>query len=234
MREIGVHIRRNPHHNFRRDEMSVTQQVNDLVQKFSGNINLEEPAEQPLAAKPLVTITGAIVERRDSSLVLEVGEVRLEIPIKEIRSLQENPSAPAIPDGMVYVDLQVAPTAKVVEFRVRTAAEYGRWLGKRPFVYELPSQASEFAVPDDEYQAQQRQWLEKVGLDGFQEILMARHTPQSSTENTYSNTHSQTYRSSHSSTFTPRDTQTDHRGDYDADNRPDNRSDMKSDYRFDP
>jgi hypothetical protein len=213
--------------------MSVQQQISLLIQNFSENAILEKLAEQTLMAQHPVKITGAVVGCRDSSLVLNIGEVQLEIPTQKILAIQENPSTPAIPDESVYVDLQVLPSAKIVERRLRMAAEYDSCLGKRPFVYELPSQAADFSISEEEFQAHQFEWLEQVGLAGFQIAQMAQQTAYQTSNDTRSDTRSQTSKNTFSTTSTPRGMRADNKPDFQIDSRPDYRTDWKSDQRFD-
>jgi hypothetical protein len=209
--------------------MSITQQINNLIQNFTGNPSLRASDGQTHPVK----ITGAVVTFNEASLVLEVGAVQLEIPTQKILALQENPSTPAIPDESVYVDLQVLPSAKIVERRLRMAAEYGSCLGKRPFVYELPSQAADFSISEEEFQAHQFEWLEQVGLAGFQIAQMAQQTAYQTSNDTRSDTRSQTSKNTFSTTSTPRGMRADNKPDFQIDSRPDYRTDWKSDHRFD-
>lgn len=214
--------------------MDIQHQINQLIQKFSGTAVFEESAEQTLTAQNPVRITGAVVACTEASLAVEVGEVQLEIPIQKLLGIQVNPSTPVAPEACVYVDLQVHPAAKVVERRLRTAAEYGSHLGKRPFVYELPSQTAQFGVAEEDFQVQQSKWLEQVGLVDFQSIMMSKWTTSQTSENTRSDTRSQTARSTSSMTSSPRGSHMDNKTDYQSDSRPDNRIDWKTDQRMDP
>ncbi len=214
--------------------MSISQQINNLIQQLSGNAIPENLAGQTLTALQPVKITGAVIAYDEANVVLEVGEIQLEIPTHQIMAIQENPSTPATTDESIYVDLQVAPTTKIVERRLRTAAQYGSWLGKRPFVYELPSQTAEFSVSDAEFHAQQDEWLEQVGLTGFHSTQMARQTSNQTSSNTSSNTSSQTSHNTTTTTSSPQGFKTDNQMDHKTDSRPDFRTDWKTDFRFDP
>lgn len=214
--------------------MSTTEQINALRQQLSACRIAADPMEHVGTLPQTVKITGALVECLASKLVLEIGQVQLEVPIESIISIQENPSKPAIPQDIAYVDVQIESSAKVIERYARTAGAYGDGLGKRPFVYELPSHASEFSVSEEEFHMHQRQWLDRVGLTEFHTVIAARQTSSQTADDTRHNTITQTSRWTNSSTFTPRDTKTDGQFDHTTDNQTDHRTDFKADFRFDP
>lgn len=211
--------------------MDVQQILNGLLERLPKGVSAEELFARTPRLLPPVNITGALLGRRDDVILIKIGDATLQIKISDIISLKEHESEPAVQSAGVYVTLDVASSATVIETRARELSEIGKKVGSRPLVYDVPSQAAQYSIPDAQYRQQQERFFESSGLTSLlpgarlmgvePRSLTSYETPQGTLVDTITQTPYDT--------GTPGDTHTD----YSVDHTTDSQTDYVRDYRDD-
>lgn len=204
--------------------MTIPEQIEDLLKRLPSETSSEQVAAAIRRSESAIRITGALLGKQDDTIMLHAGDVRLSIKTADIISIQESASIPEASERIIYIDVAVASDADIIESRRRLARELGSHMGKRPFVHEIPSAASDYAVSAADFEARQAIWRSQVGLARTR-VPLDTPTPSLSSGPTVN----QTAVDTSSQTGTPNDSQTDHSTDFNTDQQTDYTSDYNSD-----
>jgi hypothetical protein len=200
--------------------MSIKEQIAKVAEKLRADRDVREAVRN--SGTPTIQISGLLIRKNEEEISLAMGGTELSIKIEDISAFEESESRPAATVEWPFVTVSIPASATVRETRERPAGTFGGNVGKRPFVYDLPSGASSFAMSSQDFEARQVAWREKVGLvfhpNDTTTYMTASTTPQSTTYDTYANT------------TTPNDTNSDYQGeDSKSDDQQDYTEDLKDD-----
>jgi hypothetical protein len=124
--------------------------------------------ETPTEYDNLVTIKGVLKDRSDSSVVLCLDDIDVEIPLCSIVSIDPDLSVPAFQSSLntSYISVQLIPSASIIIRKELPARALGKGLGLKPFVLHQPTQAAKYATSDVELRKRNAIWFATFKASG--------------------------------------------------------------------
>ena len=201
----------------------IEKKVNDLINKLPKNALISEMENQINLQMESITFSGVLLGEMNKHLVIKNGNKKFEIVLEDIVSIQESDSKPALEGEIIYIKVQVNANSIVRQIIEQSAKMFGTNLGKRPFVYEIPSDSKKFSVSKIEYDEKIADWAKRAGFN-----IPVRD--QDTFVTTYSPTTKQTSSNTNSSTVDPDgSTRTDSQTDWETDSFSDPSLDIQDD-----
>ncbi len=197
--------------------MNNEDKINELLKRAQASSEITSQA----VLEGTVSITGILMNKNDGELLVAVGKSILYINLADIKNVTESESQPAVSPDQVEITVTLNPESKVKVLRMVEARQFASRIGMKPLVYDVPSQASQFAIPEEQYEEEYQRFLDQANLSDFPTHSTAptfRLTPMPTGRPTqYWTPYRTTTQNADSTTDQKGDTKTDYSTDYETD-----------------
>ena len=145
--------------------MEIIDKIKELLNKISDKSELDTPVEAVLEGT--TEVTGMLIAKEGDNLLISVGRGVLYVPIKSIVKITESESQPAVATGTIEITIELQKDAKIKVVQLVKAGIFTSRIGMKPLIYDIPSNAPQFAIPNVEYEDAYEKWLEDANLSDF-------------------------------------------------------------------